>query len=107
MSEVRGLQLARNDKAAASGLMTEARQDRSPAANAPSGAHVNHFTPATLAAENPQRLVGKVRMQTVGPSEPAGSPTGGVPKHLVSVPQPSGDGVAPALKGGASAPKKR
>jgi hypothetical protein len=64
MTEVGGLQLARNDKAAASGLMTEARQDRNPAACAPSGAwvptrgvtpsgDVGHFTLATFPASNP------------------------------------------------------
>jgi hypothetical protein len=52
MGKPRGLQLAQNDKAAASGLMTEARQSRSPAANAPSGAYVQHFTLATLPASN-------------------------------------------------------
>jgi hypothetical protein len=52
MTDVRGLQLAWNDKAAASGLMTKARQDRSPAACAASAAYVKHFTLATLPACN-------------------------------------------------------
>jgi hypothetical protein len=40
MAEARGLQLPRNDKGAASGRMTAARQNRNPAAYAPSGAWV-------------------------------------------------------------------
>ncbi len=67
LAEVRGLQLARNDKAAASGLMTEARQDRNPAACAPSGAWVRNrgvspsvdvgrFTVATFPASNPPNV---------------------------------------------------
>jgi hypothetical protein len=67
MTEVRDLQLARNDKAAASGLMTEARQSRNPAACAPSGAwvrnrgvhpsvDVGHFALATFPASNPPNV---------------------------------------------------
>src|SRR5258707_14390731 len=65
MAKARGLQLPWNDKGAASGCMTSARQDRSPAACAPSGAWVRnrglnpsvdakHFTRATFPASNPQ-----------------------------------------------------
>ncbi len=64
MAKARGLQLPRNDKGAASGCMTAARQDRSPAACAPSGAWVRtsgvtpsgdakHVTLATLPARTP------------------------------------------------------
>src|SRR5215469_5331403 len=42
MAKARGLQLARNDKAAAFGCMTSARQRRTPAACAPSGAWVRN-----------------------------------------------------------------
>ena len=70
-AEARGLQLPRNDKGAASGCMTSARQDRGPAACAPSGAWVRnrglnpsvdakHFTLATFPASNPQCSVFKV-----------------------------------------------
>ena len=52
MTDVRGLQLAWNDKAAASGLMTEARQKRVPAAGASSDAYAKHFTLATIPASN-------------------------------------------------------
>src|SRR5690348_14503129 len=71
MAKARGLQLPRNDKGAASGCMTAARQDRSPAACAPSGAWVRtrglnpsvdakHFPLATFPASNPQCSVFKV-----------------------------------------------
>src|SRR5260370_9956673 len=52
-AEAGGLQLTRNDEVAACGLMTEARQNRSPAAEAPSGAYVKHFTLAPFPASNP------------------------------------------------------
>ncbi len=65
MAKARGLQLARNDKAAASGLMTEARQSRNPAACAPSGADVGHFTLATIPARNPQMFSWEGAVQTV------------------------------------------
>ena len=78
MTEVRGLQLARNDKAAASGLMTEARQDRSPAAGAASAAcateewnlsvDVGHFPWATFPAHNRQCAVFKVLFEPFAPS---------------------------------------
>lgn len=42
MAEARGLQLPRNDKGAAYGCMTAARQNRNPAASAPSGAWVRN-----------------------------------------------------------------
>ena len=67
MAKARGLQLARNDNAAAYGCMTAARQNRSSAACASSdawmrnrGVHpsvdVGHFTLATLPARNPPHV---------------------------------------------------
>src|SRR5260221_14033180 len=55
MAKARGLQLPWNDKGAASGCMTAARQDRSPAACAPSGAWVRNsgVTPAVDAKQFP------------------------------------------------------
>ena len=65
MTEVRGLQLAWTDKATASGLMTEARQTRSPAAGAPSGAYAKHGTLATLSASNAGLFGWEGAVQTV------------------------------------------
>jgi hypothetical protein len=67
MAKARGLQLARNDKAAAFGCKTSARQGRTPAACASFGClvrnsglspsvDVGHFTPATLPARNPPNV---------------------------------------------------
>src|SRR5262249_2609051 len=53
MAEGRGVQLARNDHAAASGLLREARQDPSRAAGAPAGADGGHGTRAPLPARTP------------------------------------------------------
>jgi hypothetical protein len=70
MTEVTGLQLARNDKAAASGLMTEARQRRAlprvqhrlqaQQRNGDPSVDAKHFTLATFPAKNPQCSIGKV-----------------------------------------------
>jgi len=112
MTEVRDLQLARNDKAAASGLMTEARQSRNPAACAPSGAwvrnrgvhpsvDVGHFALATFPASNPAECSGfKVRSNRSLPPE----------RECLSTQTAYHNGKetapTPALKGGASAPEK-
>jgi hypothetical protein len=79
MTEVRGLQLPRNDKGAASGLITEDRQDRSPAACAASAAcateewnpsgDVGHLTWATFPAHNRQCPIFKVLFEPFAPSE--------------------------------------
>jgi len=64
IAKARGVQLARNDKAAASDCMTAARQGRPPAAVAaadawvhhtgwPPSVDVGHLTPTTLPAGNP------------------------------------------------------
>ena len=65
MAQARGLQLARNDKAAACGGMTAARQRRAPAAGAPSGAYVEHCTRATIAAHNAGMFGWEGAVQTV------------------------------------------
>src|SRR5215831_14327794 len=65
----RGLPLARNDKAAASGLRTAARQRRSPAAHAPSGTSVHHVTLATLPASTARMCGwGGARCQPLSPT---------------------------------------
>jgi glutaredoxin len=94
MAEVRGLQLARNDKAAASGLMTEARQDRSPAACAPSGAYVKHFTLATLPASNAGMFGWEGAM-----CKPFAPSVDGVPKHRSSLPQHERAALTPMPQG--------
>jgi hypothetical protein len=96
-----GLQLAWNDKAAASGLMTQARQDRSPAACAASAAYVKHFTLATLPASNAGMFGWEGAI--CKPFAPSGD---GVPKHRSSLPQTERAALTPCLKAGASAPEK-
>jgi len=91
MTEVRGLQLARNDQAAACGLMTQARQDRNPAACAPSGAYVEHFTPATIPASNAAMFrVGRCSAKRCPPQA-------GVPQHTVSLPRDRRTALTPRL----------
>src|SRR5579859_5580791 len=51
--------------------MTEAQQNRSPAADAPSGAYVEHFTPATIPAGNASMFrLGRCHVQAVRSGEP-------------------------------------
>jgi TPR repeat protein len=104
MAKARGLQLARNDKAAAYGCMTSARQGRNPAACASSEAwmrnrglnpsvDVGHFTLATFPASNPSN----VQLARCGANRcPRHA---GVPKHASSVPQHRGGGAYPMPKG--------
>ena len=112
MAKARGLQLPRNDKGAASGCMTAARQDRSPAACAPSGAWVRnrglnpsvdakHFTLATFPASNPQCSVFKVlsNRSLCSKAECLSTPTVYHSREETA--------LTPCLKAGASAPEKR
>ena len=112
LTEVRGLQLAQDDKAAASGLMTEARQDRNPAACAPSGAWVRnrgvnpsvdakHFTLATFPASNPQCSVFKVlsNRSLCSKAECLSTPTMYHSREETA--------LTPCLQAGATAPEKR
>ena len=101
MTEVRGLQLARNDKAAASGLMTEARQDRSLVAVAPSGAYGKHFTLAPFPARNPPNVrLKRSGVPTVRSAE----------AECLSTPsvchETEGGASSPASRHGASAPER-
>jgi hypothetical protein len=101
MTEVRGLQLARNDNAAASGLMTEARQNRSPAAGAPSGAYANHVTLATRSASN----AGMGRLARCGANRLLRPKTECLRPHVLYRTQEE-TALTPVRKGGASAPEK-
>ncbi len=65
MAQARGLQLAWNDEATAGGRMTSARQRRTPAACAPLGAYVQHFTWATISAHNAGMFGWEGAVQTV------------------------------------------
>jgi hypothetical protein len=98
------LQLARNDKAAASGRLTAARQRRNAAACASSEAYVQHFTLATIPASNATNIrVGKVR------EDPCANRSlwrTRVPKHTDSIPRAKGAALTPCLKAGAPAPEK-
>jgi hypothetical protein len=75
----RGLRLARNDKAAASGCMTAARQGRNPAACASSEAYGKHVTLAPFPARNRQCSVGNVLLNRC-------PRRAGVPEHTDSLP---------------------
>src|SRR5262249_10405617 len=94
MAQARGLQLPRNDKGAASGCMTAARQNQSPAACAPSGAYVQHFTLATIPASN-ARMFG----WEGGMCKPFALTAARVPKHMSSVPRNGGGGASPMPEG--------
>jgi hypothetical protein len=103
MAQARGLQLPRNDKGAASGCMTATRQNRSPAANAPSGAwmrnrglnpsvDVGHFTLATFPTSNPSN-VQLARRQCCDNRWLRPAPK--CLEHTISVAQQKGDGAYP------------
>ena len=106
MAKARGLQLARNDKAAASGCMTAARQSRNPAACASSEAWARNrglgarlltldilprrrFPPGTRRMFSSQGAVLLNRLLR----------RSGVPEHIGSVPQQKGDGASPMPEG--------
>ena len=110
MAKARGLQLPRNDKGAASGRMTAARQNRNPAACAPSGAWVRnrgvnpsgdakHCTLATFPASNPQCSVFKVLSNRSLCLKAECLSTQAVYHNREET------ALTPALKGGASAPE--
>ena len=112
MAKARGLQLPRNDKGAASGCMTAARQDRSPAACAPSGAWVRNsgltpsvdakqFTLATFPASNPPGSVFTGLSHRALCSQAACLSTPPVDHSSEET------ALTPCLKAGASAPEKR
>src|SRR5215813_12700257 len=94
MAQARGLQLPRNDKGAASGCMTAARQNQSPAACAPSGAYVQHFTLATIPASNARMFGWEGAM-----CKPFALTAARVPKHMSSVPRNGGGGASPMPEG--------
>lgn len=101
MGKPRGLQLARNDKAAVSGRLTAARQNRNPAACASSDASVGYFTPAPFPAGNPPNIpLWKVRCANRLLRQ------SGAPKHTGSIAQRKETALPPCLKAGASAPEK-
>src|SRR5258708_35991331 len=112
MAKARGLQLPRNDKGAASGCMTAARQDRSPAACAPSGAWVRN------SGMDPSADAKQLPLATFHASNPPGSVGKGLSHRALSsqaaclrtppVDHSSEETVlTPCLQAGASAPEKR
>ncbi len=101
MGKPRGLQLARNDKAAASGLMSEARQNRNPAACASSDAIRPPFSPGDDSCRERHECSGGGNVQAVRSSEPECLSTQTVYDNERET------ALTPALKGGASAPKNQ
>src|SRR5260370_39159771 len=112
LAKARGLQLPRNDKGAASGGLTAARQDRSPAACAPPGAWVHNgglppsvdakqFPLATLPASNPPGAVFTVlsNRSLCSQAECLSTPTVYHSREETA--------LTPCRKAGASAPEKR
>src|SRR5262249_2323299 len=71
-----------------------ARQNQSPAACAPSGAYVQHFTLATIPASN-ARMFG----WEGGMCKPFALTAARVPKHMSSVPRNGGGGASPMPEG--------
>src|SRR5260370_14135453 len=112
MAKARGLQLPRNDKGAASGGMTAAQQDRSPAACAPPGAWVRNsgltpsvdakqLTLATLPASHPPGAVFTLlsNRSLCSQAEGLSTPPGSHSREETA--------LTPCLKAGASAPDNR
>src|SRR5262249_12737010 len=97
-----GLQRAGNDKAAACGHWTAARQRRNPATCASADAVCPPFDAGNASCH--QRHDCSVGEGAV--CQPLAPPDGGGPKHRDRLPRARGAALIPCLKAGASAPEK-